>query len=164
MTIRHSALIAAILGTAVWALGAQADPMPMDQPVTNGGIETVCTGIGSAQDDPRWQTYPVRVEFSNGRPVPRGCASRIEQRQQKTRIVRLRRFLGSLQIAAGHIQGQRDLALQSGRRHAQRQLLAASERAKARGSPVPERTEAVIANLRPIFAFLRRGTGVALVH
>ncbi len=43
-----------------------ADPMPMDNPVTLNGIETVCTGIADSKDDPRWKTYPVRIEFSNG--------------------------------------------------------------------------------------------------
>ena len=43
-----------------------ADPMPMDNPVTLNGIETVCTGIADSKDDPRWKAYPVRIEFSNG--------------------------------------------------------------------------------------------------
>ena len=39
----------------------------MDQPVTIGSVDTVCTGIGDdAQHDPRWLAYPVRIEFSNG--------------------------------------------------------------------------------------------------
>jgi hypothetical protein len=38
----------------------------MDSPVQADGVDTVCTGIGSGQDDPRWKSYPVRVEFSNG--------------------------------------------------------------------------------------------------
>jgi hypothetical protein len=45
---------------------AAADPLPMDAPVTIGNVETVCTGIGSSKDDPRWAAYPIRVEFSNG--------------------------------------------------------------------------------------------------
>lgn len=41
--------------------------IPMDQPVTVGSVDAVCTGIGSdAQQDPRWLAYPVRIEFSNG--------------------------------------------------------------------------------------------------
>jgi hypothetical protein len=43
-----------------------ADPLPMDSPVTSGTVEMVCTGVGSGKDDPRWASYPVRVEFSNG--------------------------------------------------------------------------------------------------
>jgi hypothetical protein len=61
------AVTAVAIGIAIglaWPAGA--DPLPMDNPSTINGVETVCTGIGSAQDDPRWKTYPVRVEFSNG--------------------------------------------------------------------------------------------------
>jgi hypothetical protein len=63
MKIRH------IAGGAVLALvlieGAAAGPIPMDTPVSMGGIETVCTGIGDGKNDPRWKTFPVRVEFAN---------------------------------------------------------------------------------------------------
>jgi hypothetical protein len=59
------ALIAAVLATTL-ASAAAADPMPMDNPTTMNGVEVVCTGIGSSQQDPRWPSYPVRVEFSNG--------------------------------------------------------------------------------------------------
>jgi hypothetical protein len=48
----------------VWPV--MADPLPMDNPVNLNGIEAVCTGIGSAQDNPAWKAYPIRVEFSNG--------------------------------------------------------------------------------------------------
>ncbi|MBN9570113.1 MAG: hypothetical protein J0H30_03440 [Alphaproteobacteria bacterium] len=44
----------------------EAGSMPQDQPTKLGGIETVCTGTGSAKDDPQWATYPIRIEFSNG--------------------------------------------------------------------------------------------------
>ncbi len=64
MKLLHTA--AAALFAVLFAGAAQADSLPMDQPITMDGIETVCTGIGSAKDDPRWMTYPVRVEFSNG--------------------------------------------------------------------------------------------------
>lgn len=51
----------------VMAGPALADPLPMDQPISVDGIETVCTGIGDeAQHDARWAAYPIRVEFSNG--------------------------------------------------------------------------------------------------
>jgi hypothetical protein len=58
------ALGAALSGAAIAPVAA--DPLPMDSPVTMGSVETVCTGIGSAKDDPKWSTYPIRVEFSNG--------------------------------------------------------------------------------------------------
>jgi hypothetical protein len=55
--------LAALVGSAGVAFG---DSIEMDVPVPIDGVETVCTGIGSAKDDPRWSEYPVRVEFSNG--------------------------------------------------------------------------------------------------
>jgi len=55
------------LALAVMAGPALAGSLPMDQPITLNGIETVCTGIGDeAMHDPRWPAYPIRVEFSNG--------------------------------------------------------------------------------------------------
>jgi hypothetical protein len=36
-----------------------------DQPVMIGGIETVCTGVGSAKDNPAWSAYPVKLVFAN---------------------------------------------------------------------------------------------------
>ena len=32
-----------------------------DTPATQNGVETVCTGVGSAKDDPRWSAYPVKI-------------------------------------------------------------------------------------------------------
>jgi len=63
----HLALGAVMIGTMagfIWPVAA--DSLPMDNPITLDGIEAVCTGIGSAEDDPRWKAYPIRVEFSNG--------------------------------------------------------------------------------------------------
>jgi hypothetical protein len=59
-------LVPAAAVALLQAVPALADPMPMDNPVTLNGIETVCTGIADSKDDPRWKTYPVRIEFSNG--------------------------------------------------------------------------------------------------
>ena len=36
-----------------------------DQPVMIGGVETVCTGVGSAKDNPVWSAYPVKLVFAN---------------------------------------------------------------------------------------------------
>ncbi len=67
MKFSHLVLPAAALSIAIaLAPRASADPLPMDNPTTINGVETVCTGIGSSQQDPRWPSYPVRVEFSNG--------------------------------------------------------------------------------------------------
>jgi hypothetical protein len=43
----------------------RADPFPTDTPVTQDGLELVCTGIAESKLDPRWPAYPIRVEFSN---------------------------------------------------------------------------------------------------
>ena len=32
-----------------------------DTPTTINGVETVCTGVGSSKDDPRWAAYPVKI-------------------------------------------------------------------------------------------------------
>ena len=32
-----------------------------DTPTTINGVEVVCTGVGSAKDDPRWSAYPVKI-------------------------------------------------------------------------------------------------------
>jgi hypothetical protein len=59
--------LAAIAVSAFIGPAFAQNSIPMDQPITIGGVDTVCTGIGSeAQQDPRWQAYPVRIEFSNG--------------------------------------------------------------------------------------------------
>jgi hypothetical protein len=63
--MRHSLCGAFALAAALSAAPALADALPMDTPVSTDGIESVCTGVGSAKDDPRWQDYPVRIEFSN---------------------------------------------------------------------------------------------------
>ena len=57
---------AAVLAASGALSGAIADPIAMDNPVTLNGIDTVCTGIADSKDDPRWTSYPVRIEFSNG--------------------------------------------------------------------------------------------------
>jgi len=36
-----------------------------DEPITIGGIEMVCTGVGSAKDNPAWSAYPVKLVFAN---------------------------------------------------------------------------------------------------
>ena len=59
-------LVASAALSGAFIAPAAADPLPMDSPVTTGGVETVCTGVGSGKDDPRWAAYPVKVEFSNG--------------------------------------------------------------------------------------------------
>ena len=55
---------------AVAAAGALAWPVTQafamqDQPVTIGGVESVCTGVGSAKDNPAWAGYPIKLVFAN---------------------------------------------------------------------------------------------------
>ena len=57
---------AALILAAAMVTPAVAEPMAMDSPTAMSGVETVCTGIGSAKDDPRWASYPIRIEFANG--------------------------------------------------------------------------------------------------
>jgi hypothetical protein len=46
------------LTAVMWAQGAQA---VQDTPATVNGVETVCTGVGSAKDNPAWAGYPVKI-------------------------------------------------------------------------------------------------------
>src|SRR5580765_4690650 len=32
-----------------------------DTPLNINGVEAVCTGVGSAKDDPRWSAYPIKI-------------------------------------------------------------------------------------------------------
>lgn len=49
------------------AFAAHYDRLPEDQPVTIGGIDVACTGVGDeAISDPQWRGYSVRLEFAGG--------------------------------------------------------------------------------------------------
>lgn len=59
--MRHVTITAAAclaLSSLMFPTGAQA---AQDRPVTINGVEMVCTGVGSAKDDPRWSAYPVKI-------------------------------------------------------------------------------------------------------
>src|SRR5258706_4155844 len=43
------------------AMMAQEAVAVQDTPTTINGVETVCTGVGSAKDDPRWSQYPIKI-------------------------------------------------------------------------------------------------------
>ena len=67
MEIRHwscrsaaAALFVALAGVA----SAQPVKVALDQETAVGGVGVACTGIGQTKDDPKWQAYPVRVEFA----------------------------------------------------------------------------------------------------
>src|ERR1700712_5394632 len=40
---------------------AQEAQAVQDTPMTINGVEAVCTGVGSAKDDPRWAAYPIKI-------------------------------------------------------------------------------------------------------
>jgi hypothetical protein len=59
----HIPLAAAALACTAAAI-AQMSGLPMNTPTTVNGTELVCTGIGdTAQKDPRWASYPLRIEI-----------------------------------------------------------------------------------------------------
>jgi hypothetical protein len=51
----------AALFTASTVMMANQALAVQDTPSTINGVETVCTGVGSAKDDPRWSAYPVKI-------------------------------------------------------------------------------------------------------
>ena len=67
--MRMSKVALAISLTAGTALAWPALVIPVqgaqDEPVTIGGVESVCTGVGSAKDNPAWSGYPVKLVFAN---------------------------------------------------------------------------------------------------
>lgn len=67
MRISLIAVLVSVGGGLVMALPAFTPEAwaVQDQPVTVGGVEMVCTGVGSAKDDPAWAGYPIKLTFSN---------------------------------------------------------------------------------------------------
>lgn len=49
------------LFSAAVTLAATSALAVQDTPQNINGVDTVCTGVGSAKDDPRWQAYPVKI-------------------------------------------------------------------------------------------------------
>lgn len=49
-----------VFSAAVTLMATQALAV-QDTPTNINGIDTVCTGVGSAKDDPRWKAYPVKI-------------------------------------------------------------------------------------------------------
>ena len=79
----------AFLMTAVAALSTLTTVMLASEvlavqgmPTNINGVEVVCTGVGSAKDDPRWAAYPVKIvlattggaNLANVRDTPLTCA------------------------------------------------------------------------------------------
>lgn len=66
VVLAATAIIAGAVVGFMWPADAQSY-VSMDSPININGVEAVCTGIGDeAEHDPRWASYPIRVEFSNG--------------------------------------------------------------------------------------------------
>jgi hypothetical protein len=67
MRISNLAIVLSVAAGSALALPALtgAALAVQDQPVTVGGVETVCTGVGSAKDNPAWSGYPVKLVFAN---------------------------------------------------------------------------------------------------
>src|SRR5690242_11935112 len=63
--IRSAVSLAAVLTLVAGVAGADPTRIPLDGSTTLGGIDVGCTGIGQTKDDPKWQAYPVRVEFAD---------------------------------------------------------------------------------------------------
>lgn len=63
--MRMSRFVLAIPMAAGLAVLAQSAFAVQDRPTTIGGVETVCTGVGSAKDNPAWSSYPVKLVFAN---------------------------------------------------------------------------------------------------
>jgi hypothetical protein len=53
-----TAAVGFTMSALMFATGALA---VQDQPVSINGVEAVCTGVGSAKDDPRWRAYPIKI-------------------------------------------------------------------------------------------------------
>lgn len=62
LPIMACALAGAALALPGLTIPAQA---VQDTPSTSNGVEMVCTGVGSAKDDPRWSAYPVKIVLAN---------------------------------------------------------------------------------------------------
>lgn len=55
-------LIGTVTGFSALAVMAATQALAVqDTPTTINGVDTVCTGVGSAKDDPRWKAYPVKI-------------------------------------------------------------------------------------------------------
>ena len=64
MRARLAAALFILACTTAQAQDTAAPPLPFDSPVSMRQMEAVCTGIGAdARNDPRWPTYPLRIEL-----------------------------------------------------------------------------------------------------
>jgi hypothetical protein len=59
LSLTPLAVAIGLVGAATAAFAAQ------DTPFTEGGVTAVCTGVGSAKDNPEWKGYPVKIVLAN---------------------------------------------------------------------------------------------------
>jgi hypothetical protein len=59
LSITPLAVAIGLVGIATAAFAAQ------DTPFTANGMTAVCTGVGSAKDNPDWKGYPVKIVLAN---------------------------------------------------------------------------------------------------
>ena len=67
MRVSSIAVLISVAAGALMALPAfvQGAWAVQDQLTTLNGVESVCTGVGSAKDNPAWSAYPIKLTFSN---------------------------------------------------------------------------------------------------
>src|ERR1700760_996903 len=58
--MRYFVMTAAAATLTTLVLAGEASAV-QDTPVNINGVEAVCTGVGSAKDNPAWKAYPVKV-------------------------------------------------------------------------------------------------------
>jgi hypothetical protein len=69
----HRAALLPLAATFAWpSLSATAQEIPIealrvDQEETVNHIPVACTGIGQQREDPKWATYPLRIEVADPR-------------------------------------------------------------------------------------------------
>jgi hypothetical protein len=59
LSITPLAVAIGLVAAATAAFAAQ------DTPFTANGVTAVCTGVGSAKDNPAWPSYPVKIVLAN---------------------------------------------------------------------------------------------------
>ncbi len=62
MRLSRTAIVISVLAGTALALPALA---VQDTPAEIDGVDTVCTGVGSGKDDPRWGDYPIPLVLAS---------------------------------------------------------------------------------------------------
>jgi hypothetical protein len=78
LSITPLAVAIGLVGAATAAFAAQ------DTPFTVNGLTAVCTGVGSAKDNPAWKDYPVKIVLANSAGENLAAAHYTVTREGKT--------------------------------------------------------------------------------